>query len=161
MKKLLVMIICAFLLTGCAKKEHKNKTTVYTPKPTEETSQTEDKENEKAEYDLDLSNMSSTVIFAEISNMMNEPQQYEGMYIRIKGYLKLDDSGEEMMFNCVVPDATQCCLNGIRFYRKGDYCYPDDYPEEGQEIIVEGTFSYIEDPYLTVLCLDDALMYMD
>ena len=160
MRKALVTMLCAFLLAGCGSKEHKNKTAVYTPKPAEETEQ-EDMPEEKTAYDLDLADMSSTVIFAEISNMMNDPQEYEGMYIRIKGFLKLDDSEGEMLFNCVVPDATQCCLNGIRFYRKGEYKYPDDYPEEGAEITVEGTFSFIEEPYLTVLCLNDAVMYMD
>ncbi|MCR5795243.1 MAG: hypothetical protein K6G61_07900 [Solobacterium sp.] len=160
MRKVLTALLCVFLLAGCGSKEHKNKTVVYTPKPAEE-SAAEEITEETVKYDIDLADMSSTVIFAEISNMMNAPQDYEGKYIRIKGFLKLDDSEGEMLFNCVVPDATQCCLNGIRFYRTGEYKYPDDYPEEGTEIIVEGTFSYIEDTYLTVLCLDDAVMYMD
>jgi hypothetical protein len=46
--------------------------------------------------------------------------------------------------SCFVPDAQGCCSQGIEFVLDGDYKYPEDYPEVGDPITVEGTFDTYE-----------------
>ena len=48
----------------------------------------------------------------------------------------------------MIPDATACCSQGIEFLLDGNYTYPNDYPQIGTEITVEGVFdTYYEGAY--------------
>lgn len=45
--------------------------------------------------------------------------------------------------------AAACCAQGIEFILTDDYAWPGDYPEEGEEITVIGSFdTYYEGEYL-------------
>ena len=82
--------------------------------------------------DLDLSVMSGTIVYAQIYNMMVEPESYLGKVIRIAGfYNAYEDTERGVVYHaCVVPDATACCAQGIEFVLTDEYKYPEDYPEE-------------------------------
>ena len=112
--------------------------------------------------DLDLSKMSSTVVYSQVYNMMVEPDLYLGKVIRIAGYHSpYEDTERGVVYHaCVIPDAAACCAQGIEFIRSGEYSWPDEYPAEGEDIVVTGRLtSYLEDG-ITCLTLADAEMVL-
>ena len=56
-------------------------------------------------------------------------------------------------YACVIQDATACCAQGIEFELNETYDRPEDYPSEGEEVIVEGVLDTDRDkvyPYRTL-----------
>ena len=103
--------------------------------------------------DLDLSVLSGTVVYAQVYNIMNDPQPYLGKIIKMAGYYDAYESTErDIVYHaCVIPDATACCQTGIEFVWAGEHTWPDDYPELYSQITVTGRMEeYDEDgvPYL-------------
>ncbi len=99
---------------------------------------------------LDLSKLSGTVVYSQVYNMMYEPEAYLGKVIRMAGYYSAyEDTERGVVYHaCVIPDATACCAQGIEFIWGGEHQWPDDYPEEGTDIIVTGRLEdYDEDGY--------------
>lgn len=98
--------------------------------------------------DLDLSRLSGTVVYAQVFNMMNDYENYLGKTIRMAGYYSYyEDLTWDVVYHaCVIPDATACCAQGIEFVWGGEHAWPDDYPEEGTDILVTGRLdSYMEE----------------
>ena len=98
--------------------------------------------------DVDLTILSSTMVYSEVYNMMVTPDDYKGKIVKIKGQFVPyhDESTDKYYFSCFVSDATACCSQGIEFVLTDDYSYPEDYPGEGDTICVVGTFdTYMED----------------
>ena len=91
---------------------------------------------------VNLSEMSSTMVYSEVSNMLAEPNKYKGRTVTMKGNFAAyhDEATGKDYFACVVLDATACCQQGIEFEIPGAK-YPENFPELGTEIVVEGTFS--------------------
>lgn len=96
---------------------------------------------------VDLTALSSTMVYAEVFAMMSSPEDYVGKTVKMQGIFSkgqlyaagsLNDGGT--VFACVIQDATACCAQGIPFELAGDYSYPQDYPELGDTITVVGTF---------------------
>lgn len=54
------------------------------------------------------------------------------------------DDGKTTYANVVIADATACCAQGIEFQigKDGEYKCPEDYPKEGEDIVVTGTLEY-------------------
>ena len=100
--------------------------------------------------DVDLTALSSTMVYSEVYNMMTTPDDYLGKKIKMKGafsYFKDENTGNEY-FTCIIQDATACCAQGIEFVLDGDHKYPDDYPELLTEVTIEGVFdTYMEGQY--------------
>lgn len=109
---------------------------------------------------MDMTFMSSTVIYSEVLNMMTNPEEYAGKTIRITGMFATgeDDAGN-LVVGCIIPDATQCCAQGVQFFWNGEHKYPDDYPQEGETITVEGVFDYEDAGYTILLKLTDAELW--
>lgn len=113
---------------------------------------------------VDLTQLSSTMVYAEVFNMMYSPEAYIGKTVIMRGVFSkgqlyaadgsLSDGG--VIFSCIVLDATACCAQGIPFDLAGDYEYPQDYPELGSEITVEGIFEIHEQDGLEFCRLADA-----
>lgn len=108
--------------------------------------------------DYDLSQMSSNTVYAEVLGMVYEPDRYRGKTIKMKGAFAVyhDETTDKYYFACIIQDATACCAQGIEFSLKGDYKYPEDYPEEGAEITVVGVFDTYEEGEQMYLILNDA-----
>lgn len=51
-----------------------------------------------------------------------------------------------------------CCSQGIQFVPEDDLTYPDDFPEDGTEIMVIGRFETYEENGYTYCYLADAQM---
>ena len=111
--------------------------------------------------DLDLTRLSSTMVYSEVYNMRYEPEDYYGKTVRIEGLFSAYENPVtgEPYFNCIIPDATACCSQGLQFFlADGDsLVYPDDYPENGDAVIVVGTFSR-DDQNLYMCAITDAVM---
>ena len=108
--------------------------------------------------DLDLSGMSGTVVYAQVYNMMCDPDSYLGKVIRMAGYYNyFDDQTHGIVYHaCIVPDATACCAQGIEFVWAGEHLWPDEYPEIGTDIIVTGRLELYEEDGMKYLHLVDA-----
>lgn len=63
-----------------------------------------------------------------------------------------------LYFSCIIVDATACCSQEIEFVLSGEHAYPDDYPEEGSEIVVQGIFNTYEENGYMYCQLKDAVM---
>ncbi len=100
--------------------------------------------------DLDLTRLSGTMVYAEVFNMRYEPEDYYGKVIRIEGLFSAYTNPEtgEYYYNCIIPDATACCAQGIQFFLTDDLTYPDDFPENGETITVVGTYEQFGDAYM-------------
>lgn len=100
--------------------------------------------------DVDLTQLSSTMVYSEVYNMMINPEDYLGRMVKMNGMFATYENEEtgQIYFACIISDATACCSQGIEFELVGDYSYPDDYPELGSDITVTGIFeTYDEDGY--------------
>ena len=99
-----------------------------------------------SDVDLDLTKLSSTMVYSEVYNMVTEPDPYDGKTVRMHGTFDIfeDVDSGEYGYTCVIADATACCAQGIPFVRKGDYSFPEDYPDLWSEITVVGTFDIDE-----------------
>ena len=89
------------------------------------------------DVDLDLTKASATIVYAQVFNMLVEPEEYEGKKIRIKGFSNFytNDFGDTG-YSCIVMDATACCAQGLEFVPVAGVTKPKD----DQEIIVTGDF---------------------
>ncbi|SFD03772.1 hypothetical protein [Butyrivibrio sp. YAB3001] len=103
--------------------------------------------DKKSDIDVDLTALSSTMVYSEVYSMMINPENYIGKTVKMKGQFVpyLDESTGKYYFACFISDAMACCSQGIEFVLTEDYSYPDDYPSEGDTICVIGTFdTYME-----------------
>lgn len=95
--------------------------------------------------DVDLTAMSSTMVYSEVLNMQQKPDEYEGKVVKMKGPFNVTEIDNNRYFACIIADATACCSTGIEFVWAGDHTYPDDYPAKDTQITVTGTFNtYME-----------------
>ena len=144
MKKMICALLALLMiiaLVGCGTEANNNST----PSGTQ-------KDNTKS-IDVDLTKLSSTMVYSEVYAMMTSPQDYIGKTVKMNGqfaiYQATDANGQpvpdQIYFACVIADATACCQQGLEFVLAGNAKYPDDYPELGTEITVVGEFqTYME-----------------
>lgn len=131
MKKLILILAALVLvaaLTACSSK-------------TVATGTTETAAKAAQSIDVDLTQMSSTMIYSEVQNMMLKPADYVGKTVRMQGAFSVSEIGENRYFACIIKDATACCAQGIEFDWAGDHSYPADYPKDGSDITVTGEFT--------------------
>lgn len=178
MKRLLCLLLAALTVLGlgaCGEKSGApaGETTFPTtaseeqtlPLETGETEQTEtapSKDTGESAF-VDLTALSSTMVYAEVFAMMSSPEDYVGKTVKMQGIFSkgqlyaagsLNDGGT--VFACVIQDATACCAQGIPFELAGDHAYPQDYPELGDTITVVGTFEIHQQEGMQFCRLRDA-----
>lgn len=148
MKKILLLIVL-ILLTSCGS----NKEDVIEEKVEEEVVVEE-------VIDVDMSIYSDTVVYAQVVNILENSDSYMNKTIRMKGtYQRFrNDYLNKDYYVCTVQDATACCSQGLEFILSDQYKFPEDYPEDGEEIIVTGVLStykeednyycYLKDAYI-------------
>lgn len=121
-------------------------------------------EEQSTREELDLTALSSTMVYSEVYNMMADPAGYEGCTVTMSGqfavYQGYTDDGQEdpeqVYCACIIADATACCSQGLEFVLKGKAAYPADYPALGTEITVKGEFHTYEEGEYTYCHLTDA-----
>ena len=167
MKKLIIAIILgvfALSLVACentASRTANNSSSVKDLFETEET--TIDTKVDTANYsaadieaDIDLTTMNSTMVFAEVSNMVNSPTNYKGKLVKMEGNIDTfhDDTTGKDYYACIIQDATACCANGIEFVLSDGNYPPCNY----QTITVVGTFDTYEENSYNYCTLKDAVL---
>ena len=108
--------------------------------------------------DLDLSVMSSTIVYAEMYNIQFDPSQYLGKVIRLRGlysYYREPSTGVSY-YACVVPDATACCMQGMEFVPAIEPEDPDHFLEDSADITVTGRLEIYVDEGISYLHLVEA-----
>lgn len=177
MKRLLCLLLAALMVLGlgaCGKKSAAETALPTTaseePKPlqtlpleTGEREQTAPTADTAESTFVDLTALSSTMVYAEVFAMMSSPEDYVGKTVKMQGIFSkgqlyaagsLNDGGT--VFACVIQDATACCAQGIPFELAGDHTYPQDYPELGDTITVVGTFEIHQQEGMQFCRLRDA-----
>ena len=142
MKKTLymLMLFCLILLSaaGCADNDARSGNgSSGTPGTTAEVKK----------VDVDLTVLSSTMVYAEVNNILTNPGKYIGKIIKMSGlyYSSYSDQTDLNYHYVVIEDVTACCAQGLEFIWSGEHKYPADYPDEGANVEVTGVFgSYDE-----------------
>ena len=149
MKKLFCLLLAALLLcslAACGTKGNNGADGAADTPPASQSQST-------GGIDVDLTALSSTMVYSEVYSMMSFPDNYIGKTVKMQGqftiYQATDESGafipDKMFFACMIADATACCAQGLEFALAGKPVYPDEYPELGAEITVVGTFEGYEE----------------
>lgn len=97
----------------------------------------------KQTIDVDLTALSSTMVYSEVYNMLTEPDRYIGKTVRMAGGYSafLNEETGAVYRVCMIADATACCTQGMEFILTDE-----NYPEMESDITVVGTFqTYMED----------------
>lgn len=104
--------------------------------------------------DIDLTKLSPTLVYAEVSGMVYEPYDYLGKVIRMSGLCASahDEETGVTYYAIIIPDATACCAQGIEYLLLDGY----DYPEDGGKAAVTGIFTLYEENGLYYCRLDEA-----
>ena len=110
MKKLFCVLLAALLLCTLAACGHED----TAQKPAAEAAE------DTAALDIDLTVLSSTMVYSEVYSMMSFPDDYIGNTVKMKGQFAI----------------------GYVYNTDGT---PDEYPELGAEITVVGTFEWYEE----------------
>ena len=142
MKKNCPYFICFTLLIlsffSCNKKDVNNPYSSERNQLKKSIEATDAIETEKSKIDYDLTNMSSTMIYAEVFNMLIEPEKYENKRVKMKGFFTIYNEGSnDEVYSVIVSDATACCQQGIEFF----YDFKDNKPVANSEITVTGIFN--------------------
>lgn len=142
---IILTVMAVVLLTACNNSTDKaiSPAPVEQPKAVTTSTPVPKVEKDIEKIDIDLTEMSSTMVYSEVYNIMNDPETYIGKTIKMRGEYYNYSSYDGTVFfpACVIADATACCQQGIEFVLADG-----KYPEEGTEVTVNGTFrAYIDE----------------
>lgn len=93
-----------------------------------------------AAVDIDLTKMSSTMVYSTVFNMVNNPTNFVGKTMRMRGeyttyHISVSDP-TQIIHACIVRDAAGCCSQGLEFVLSNG-----NYPAGAGEITVVGTIA--------------------
>lgn len=179
MKKILACIICltlAFGVTACGKASDKDSNGDTKIISDAKNKQENSKSNTKKEVskkevsddagkgkssksksktnsnkiDVDLNNLNANVVYAQVFQMMTEPDKFIGKRIRMSGQFNVyaaqegNPSGVTEYYAIIIADAQACCQQGIEFVWPG-HTYPEGFPEVKSNASVTGIFEVYEE----------------
>ena len=136
-KSILLLLTLLLVLSACGKQ-----------------SETAAAGNTQGKIDVDLTALSSTMVYSEVYNMLTMPENYVGKTVKMTGGYSsfLDESTGTVYRVCMIADAAACCAQGMEFVLKDDM----EYPEMEADITVVGTFQLYEENRTTYCHLVDA-----
>lgn len=179
MKKILACIICltlAFGVTACGKASDKDSNgdtkIISDAKNKQENSKSNTKKDvskkevagdagkgkssksksktSSNKIDVDLNNLNANVVYAQVFQMMTEPDKFIGKRIRMSGQFNVyaaqegNPSGVTEYYAIIIADAQACCQQGIEFVWPG-HTYPEGFPEVKSNASVTGIFEVYEE----------------
>lgn len=157
---LCILCMAVLLLPGCTKKEAssaESKMKQVSPNETGPEKQKKLPSGEKSSepVDIDLTELSSTMVYAEVLNIMTSPEEYIGKTLRMAGpyYASYVEETKKYYHFVIINDATACCEQGIEFTWNGEHNYPDDYPADQTEVEMTGVFKSYEEAGKTYYAL--------
>lgn len=144
----------AAALTGCTKKDSTQQAGSFTDTFIDEQTQIAleeiDKEVEEKQkamtategVDFDISVMNANMVYAQVFDMMMQPEVYKDKIIKISGdYYQLPDNKGNMTNAVIIRDALACCQQGMEF--KWDF--GEAVPAQETHITVTGPFKITTD----------------
>ncbi|NLT08895.1 MAG: hypothetical protein GXY08_05265 [Ruminococcus sp.] len=167
-KTMFIAISATILLTGCGSAAPSSDATVseyhasMTVEQASDNALSAQNDNNSEEIDIDLTQLDSNMVYAQVFDMVNNSDNYLGKTVKAKGpfsYFQETDGRE--FYAVLISDATACCSQGIEFVLDGNFSYPDDYPSIGTNITVVGKFNYYEEEGYTYCQLIEADMEVD
>ena len=98
------------------------------------------------DIDVDLTAMSSTMVYSEVYNMIMSPNDYVGKTIKVRGqyYNGYSEDTKQYYHFVIVADATACCQQGLEFVWNGEHGI-SEYPEPLTEIEIVGVFGLYDE----------------
>ena len=172
MKKALFIMLCAaaLALTGCGQKETSDTTVnaaataaptqavqaVQTESPTVTpvfSEATDALTSEPSAMEIDLTRMSSTMVYSYVFNMLNAPDDFIGQRFKIRGTYDEQywDQTNLTYHYIVIADATACCAQGLEFVLTDSGAA---YPRLGEEFEISGIFGTYEEDGLNYIRID-------
>lgn len=97
--------------------------------------------------DVDLTRMSSTMVYGQVYDMLVDPDAYLGKRVRMSGAFTtfVDTATEQTYYAVLIADATACCAQGFEFVWPEGHEPSDTDPQEGDSVIVTGLLeTYLE-----------------
>lgn len=120
-------------------------------------SQKQSEKNAGFSVDFDLTEMNANMVYAQVFNLMLEPQNFGGKTFKIKGnFIKVNGPDGQPSYAVIIKDALACCQQGLEF----KYDFAGKEPVVDQEITVIGKYTLTETPdgfshnYLTAQTCD-------
>lgn len=109
--------------------------------------------------DVDLSKLSSTMVYSVVYDMVTRPDEYLGKKVRMSGTMSAyhDEDIGITYYACLIADATACCSEGIEFQTTDEFD-PSEYPEQGEPVTVLGTYDMYEEDGYQYGVLKDAVL---
>ena len=163
MKKALLIALCvaALTLTGCGQKDTPDTAvnTVAAAAPTQTvqpvqikspttapavSEATEAPAVESSVTEIDLTNISSTMVYSYVFNMVTTPDDFIGQRVKIRGTYdeQFWDQTNLTYHYIVIADATACCAQGMEFVLTDPNAA---YPQVGEEFEISGVFGAYEE----------------
>ncbi|MFI3207006.1 MAG: hypothetical protein R3Y33_07140 [Clostridia bacterium] len=157
MKKIIVSLFTLIMLANlvsCTAETSENASTesseaiVFNFEADDKTTSSEyeiDLSNGDPDVDMDLTQLNSVLLFAQLANMKASPEDYLGITVKISGLCEVyyDSNTEKDYYSAVTYDSTACCSTGLEFVMMDGY----DYPEKGGNITVIGVLDKYEDQF--------------
>ena len=119
--------------------------------------QEQSEKNAGFSVDFDLTKMNANMVYAQVFNLMLEPQNFGGKTFKIKGnFIKVNGPDGQPSYAVIIKDALACCQQGLEF----KYDFAGKEPVVDQEITVIGKYTLTETPdgfshnYLTAQTCD-------
>lgn len=154
MKKTLLIALCAacLLLNGCGKDAATVSSGAAPAKAIAENTAAP----VSAAAEIDLTKMSSTMVYSYVFNMVNAPNDFIGQRFRIRGnYDEEYWDQTKLTYHIVIADATACCAQGLEFVLTDINAA---YPQVGEEFEISGTFgTYTENGNLYIRITADQI----
>ena len=113
-------------------------------------------EPEVRKVDVDLTLLGSTMLYAEVNKMMTNPDDYIGKTVKANGFYAASFYEGSYYHFVLVDGVDACCPEGLMFIWSGEHSYPDEYPDEGTNIEIVGTFDSYEGFDFPYYCFEDA-----
>ncbi|MCL2200375.1 MAG: hypothetical protein FWB75_00285 [Oscillospiraceae bacterium] len=94
-----------------------------------------------ANVDIDLTELSTTMMQARFHHILSNAEDYLGQTIRVRGQYHNMPFGDEYLHFVMIIPGDECCRMGFEFMRAGDYVYPDDFPAQYGALEIKGVLT--------------------
>lgn len=157
MKRLLTIllagILCCAILPGCSNTPRETTSPVVQESASPEPVAPEnDVPVSKPDDEIvDLTKLSSTMVYSQVYNMMIKPEEYIGKTIKMKGvyYANYNPDLDVYYHFVIIKDATACCAQGLEFILNGEHTDRSDYPASQTPVEVTGIWGSYEEEWET------------
>lgn len=135
-------VVMISLLFSCSSKNQNEQKNLIKEQESPVESVAENINSDSSILDFDLTKMNANMVYAQIFNLMMEPEKYDGKIFKMTGnFIKVNDPDGKPAYAVIIKDALACCQQGVEFK------YPFNGNEPGMEalITVTGAFTVKED----------------